>query len=192
MGIDITAYDCGRPFEFWPDLKGKGVALFQDLNHFQTSTQIQQSLPKVHKEVHLEASAQVQPVPSTSTGSQEFVSKQDIDKLTSQLDEWFVKFEALLNRGNIFTTPKMPDNVVPPPVSDRPFIDPSGVQATGPVLPSTSVEASGSDKHKKKSKSSKKSVLPATGPVDSENKISSDIVVQLVLPGPGNQSSQPT
>ena len=49
MGIDITAYDCRRPFEFWPDPKGEGVALFQDLNHFQTGTQIQPSLPKVLK-----------------------------------------------------------------------------------------------------------------------------------------------
>ena len=57
----------------------------------------------------------------------------------------------------IFTTPKMPVNVVPPPISDQPFIDPSVVQATSPMLPSTSVKTSGSDKHKKKSKSSKKS-----------------------------------
>ena len=36
MGIDITAYDCERPCEFWPDPKGEGVTLFQDLNHFRT------------------------------------------------------------------------------------------------------------------------------------------------------------
>ena len=27
VGIDITAYDSGRPCEVWPDLKGEGVAL---------------------------------------------------------------------------------------------------------------------------------------------------------------------
>ena len=48
MGIDRTAYDCGRR-EFWPDPKGEGVALFKDLNHFRTSTQIQPSLPKALK-----------------------------------------------------------------------------------------------------------------------------------------------
>ena len=35
----------------------------------------------VEEEVHLEASAHVQLVPSTSTGSQEFVSQQDFDAL---------------------------------------------------------------------------------------------------------------
>ena len=49
MGIDITSYDSGRPREFWPDPKGDLVALFQDLNHCQTGTQIQRSLPKVLK-----------------------------------------------------------------------------------------------------------------------------------------------
>ena len=49
MGIDITAYDYGRLCEFCPDPKGQGVALFQDLNHFRTGTQIQTSLPKVLK-----------------------------------------------------------------------------------------------------------------------------------------------
>ena len=49
MGIDITAYDCGGPCEFWPDSKGEGVTLFQDLNNFRTGTQIQPSLPKVLK-----------------------------------------------------------------------------------------------------------------------------------------------
>ena len=74
-------------------------------------------------------------------------------------------------------------NVIPPPFSDGPFIDPSVVQATGLVQPSTSVKTSGSDKHKhKESKSSKKSALPATSPVDTESKISSDTTVQPVVP----------
>ena len=70
------------------------------------------------EKIRLEAPAHAQPVTSTSTGGQEFVSKQDFDKLSSQLDECFARFEALLSRGNIFTKPKMPLNVVPPPVSD--------------------------------------------------------------------------
>ena len=63
------------------------------------------------EEVRLEAPAHAQPVASTSTGCQEFISRQDFDKLSSQLDERFAWFEALLSRGNIFTTPKMPVNV---------------------------------------------------------------------------------
>ena len=115
------------------------------------------------EEVCLEA--HVQPQAGTGTGGQEFISKQDFDKLSSQLDKRFARFEALLSRGNIFITPKMPVNIVPSLVSDRPFIDLSVVQATSPVLPSTSVKTSGSDKHKhkKKSKSSRQSALPATG-----------------------------
>ena len=85
------------------------------------------------EEVRLAASTHAQPVASTSTGGLEFVSKQDFDKLSSQLDERSARFEALLNRGNIFTTHKIPVNVVPPPVYDRPFIDPSVVQATDPL-----------------------------------------------------------
>ena len=38
------------------------------------------------EEVRLEAPAHVQPVASTSTGGQEFVSKGDFDKLSSKLD----------------------------------------------------------------------------------------------------------
>ena len=85
----------------------------------------------------------------------------------------------------------MPVNVVPPLVSDWPFIDPSVVQATSLVLPSTSIKISRSDKHehKKKSKSSKKSALPATGLVDVESKIFSDTVIQPVVPGQGSQST---
>ena len=49
VGIDIAAYDCGRPCEIWPDPKGKGVTLLQCLNYFRTGTPIQPSLPKVLK-----------------------------------------------------------------------------------------------------------------------------------------------
>ena len=73
-------------------------------------------------------------------------------------------------------------------------VDLSGVQATFTVLPSTSVKSSGSDNHnhKKKSKSSKKSALPATSLVGVESKTSSDPVDQLLMPGLGTQSFQPT
>ena len=48
--IGITAYDSGDPCKLnWPDPKGKGVALFQDLNHFRSSTQFRPSFPKALK-----------------------------------------------------------------------------------------------------------------------------------------------
>ena len=40
VGIDITAYDCGRSCQVWLDPIGEGVALFKDLNYFQTGTQM--------------------------------------------------------------------------------------------------------------------------------------------------------
>ena len=65
--------------------------------------------------------------------SSDFVSKKDFDKLSDQLDEKFSRFEALLSRGNIFATPKVPVQVSNPPVSDQPFIDPASARTTGPV-----------------------------------------------------------
>ena len=44
--------------------------------------------------------------------------------LNNQLEEKFARFEALLSRSNIFSTPKLPENVEHPPISDTPFIGP--------------------------------------------------------------------
>ena len=55
----------------------------------------------------------------------EFVSRQDLNVLSNQLEEKFAWFEALLSRTNIFSTPKLPVSVTHPPVSDKPFINPS-------------------------------------------------------------------
>ena len=49
MGIDITAYDCGRPCELWLGPKGEGVPLLKDLKNLWTRTQIQPNLPKILK-----------------------------------------------------------------------------------------------------------------------------------------------
>ena len=63
----------------------------------------------------------------------EFVSRQDFDFLSNQLEEKFARFEALLSRTNIFSTPKIPVSTVSAPVSDNPFFIPSDPRATGPV-----------------------------------------------------------
>ena len=65
----------------------------------------------------------------------EFVCRQDFTTLSNQLEEKFARFEALLSRGNISSTPKVPVSVVNPPVSDKPFIFPSDPRATGSVRP---------------------------------------------------------
>ena len=79
------------------------------------------------------AHAQHLPGGSDNVSSSDFVSKKDFDKLSDQLDEKFSRFEALLSRGNIFATPKVPVQVSNPPVSDQPFIDPASARTTGPV-----------------------------------------------------------
>ena len=38
----------------------------------------------------------------------EFVSRQDLNLLSNQLEENFARFKALLSRTNIFSTPKLP------------------------------------------------------------------------------------
>ena len=65
----------------------------------------------------------------------EFVSRQDFELLNNQLEEKFARFEALLTRANIFTTPKVPVSTVTAPVSDTPFFSPSDPRATDPVRP---------------------------------------------------------
>ena len=81
---------------------------------------------------------------STSSGQQEvftvshhtvdeFVSKQDFDLLSNQLEEKFARFEALLTRTNVFSTPKVPVSNITAPVSEQPFFNPSDPRATGPV-----------------------------------------------------------
>ena len=63
----------------------------------------------------------------------EFVSKQDFDLLSNQLEEKFARFEALLTRTNIFSMPKVPVSTITAPVSEQPFFNPSDPRATGPV-----------------------------------------------------------
>ena len=52
----------------------------------------------------------------------DFVSRQDFELLNNQLEEKFARFEALLSRTNIFSTPKMPVSTIQAPISDTPFI----------------------------------------------------------------------
>ena len=65
----------------------------------------------------------------------EFVSRKDLDVLSNQIEEKFARFEALLSRTNIFSTPKAPITTMSALVSDQPFFDPSDPGATGPVRP---------------------------------------------------------
>ena len=76
------------------------------------------------------------PAPFGQASVGDFVSRQDLELLNNQLEEKFARFEALLSRTNIFSTPKMPVSTFQAPISDTPFINPSpGPGATGLVRP---------------------------------------------------------
>ena len=145
------------------------------------------------------AHAQDLPGGSDNVSSSDFVSKKDFDKLSDQLDEKFSRFEALLSRGNIFATPKVPVQVSNPPVSDQPFIDPASARTTGPVRFPAVQASTGSDgkkdskkKHKSSHhKSSKTKPVPVeenTGPVQ---KKPSDTALQQAKPVPVGEMTGP-
>ena len=91
-------------------------------------------MPDDSAHAQLQAGSGPSPVPSDQQFSGGFVSHQDFDVLNNQLEEKFARFEALLSRSNILSTPKLPVQVDNPPVSDTPFINPSpDPRATGPV-----------------------------------------------------------
>ena len=123
--------------------------------------------------------------------SGDFVSRQDFEVLNNQLEEKFDRFEALLSRTNIFSTPKMPVNVEQPPISDTPFINPSpDPRATSPVRPpGPDQEGSALKKQKGVGKSKhKKSSKPAAS-AGSASQVAVDAVAasKTVVPGPGLQ-----
>ena len=63
---------------------------------------------------------------------------QDFDNLNNKLEEKFARFEALLTRTNIFSTPKAPVTNTAVTTSEQPFFNPSEPGATGPVRPPAS------------------------------------------------------
>ena len=113
--------------------------------------------------------------PAAQASVGDFVSRQDLELLNNQLEEKFARFEALLSRTNIFSTPKMPVSTFQAPISDTPFINPSpDPGATGPARPpGQELEVSPAvKKHKGKFKH-KKAVKPAAS-AGSSNQIASD------------------
>ena len=92
----------------------------------------------------------------------EFVSRQDLNMLSNQLEEEFARFEALLSRTKIFSTPKLPVSGTNLIVSDKPFINPSDPRATGPDREQSAHSAERLNKKGKstgKSKNKKKSSI---------------------------------
>ena len=72
--------------------------------------------------------------PEASSSSTSFVTSDQLQQMSDQWAEQFARFEALLSRGNVFSTPKSTVQHVPShaAISDTPFIPPSA-RLTGPV-----------------------------------------------------------
>ena len=72
--------------------------------------------------------------PEDSSASTSFVTSDQLQQMSDQWAEQFARFEALLSRGNVFSTPKSTVQHVPShaAISDTPFIPPSA-RLTGPV-----------------------------------------------------------
>ena len=72
--------------------------------------------------------------PEASSSSSSFVTSDQLQQMSDQWAEQFARFEALLSRGNVFSTPKSSVQHVPShaAISDTPFIPPSA-RLTGPV-----------------------------------------------------------
>ena len=100
------------------------------------------------------SSAHAQPEASTSS----FVTSDQLKEISDQWAEQFTRFEALLSRGNVFSTPKTMVNPIPSHtvVSDTPFIVPSA-RLTGPVEFPAEVEADTPQDNTSTSKDKKKS-----------------------------------
>ena len=125
------------------------------------------------------------------TSAGDFVSRQDLELLNNQLEEKFARFEALLSRTNIFSTPKMPVSTIQAPISNTPFINPSpDPGATGLVRPpGQDLEVSPAVKKRKGKSKQKKSIKPASS-VGASDQIAMDPVPlsKTVVPGPGLQA----
>ena len=118
--------------------------------------------------------------------AEEFVSKQDFDTLSNQLEEKFARFEALLTRTNIFSTPKAPVTTSSFSTSDQPFFNPAESGATGPVRPPTSAKDTSQKKDKKNKgtgkKGKKEKLIPCTTVTSEAPAPVKDNTVNISLP----------
>ena len=146
------------------------------------------TVPQDNAHAQVMAGSGSSPVPLAQQ-STDFVSRQDFEVLNSQLEEKFARFEALLTRINIFSTPKLPVNVENPPVSDTPFINPSfDPRVTGSVGSPGQDTGNGTDRKDKglgKSKHKKKSKPSATAGSVSQSSAYDTSAIKSDGSGPG-------
>ena len=129
------------------------------------------------------------PAPSTSSATTvSFVTSAQFEAMNDKWAEQFARFEALLSRGNVFSTPKTSASVSSHPVlSDNPFINLSA-RPTGPVVNSAEQDVKltkTESKPKKKShKSSKSEKTKAPINIHPPASVAS-------IPGPGDDMQEP-
>ena len=105
-----------------------------------------------------EPSFQSPPHASTSSDAgiqSSFVTSDQLKQISDQWAEQFARFEALLSRGNVFSTPKTTVKPMPPHtvVSESLFIAPA--RLIGPVEVPAKVESNHTKSEKTKTKSRK-------------------------------------
>ena len=147
------------------------------------------------EELSLDTSAQVLAQPSVSASAassqlQSFVTSQQFEAMNDKWAEQFARFEALLSRGNVFTTPKTAVSTLPSHsmVSAQPFINPSARHTGLVVLPADR----GSDMGVK----SKPQLLVHKSSVSDKAVPDSGPQVSLtgspvLIPGPGDDPQEP-
>ena len=128
------------------------------------------------------------PAPSTSSAPPvSFVTSAQFEAMDDKWAEQFARFEALLSRGNVFSTPKTSASVSSHPVlSDKSFINPSA-RPTGPVVNPAEQDiklTKAQAKSKKKSHKSK-----SEKPKDTV--IATPLASGTSIPGPGDDMQEP-
>ena len=128
------------------------------------------------------------PAPSTSSAPPvSFVTSAQFEAMNDKWAEHFARFEALLSRGNVFSTPKTSVYESSHPVlSDKPFINPSA-RLTGPVVNPAEQDVKltkAQTKSKKKSHKSK-----SEKPKDTV--VATPLASTTSIPGPGDDMQEP-
>ena len=153
-------------------------------NTIGTTTKRQrQASPQSTAQVSVQA-----PAPSTSSvRSVSFVTSAQFEAMNDKWAEHFARFEALLSRGNVFSTPKTSASVSSHPVlSDQLFINPSA-RPTGPVVyPAEQDVKLTKTGPKAKKKSHKSSMMEK-----SKDTVVIDPVPASSIPGPGDDMQEP-
>ena len=147
------------------------------------------------EEQSLDTSVQLSTQPSVSASAassqpQSFVTSQQFEAMNDKWADQFARFEALLSRGNIFTTLKTAVSTLPSHsmVSTQPFVNPSARHTGSVVLPADRVSDMGVES-KPQPRVHKSSMSDKAMP-DSDPQVSLT-GSPVFIPGPGDDPQEP-